>query len=230
MKKLIAIFILALSLLSTKAKAQTNVLLGISGGATYSNVLLGPSVAVEIPFHKKYELDLQDSFSPYEFHTALGNGWTNQATGTFNYKLTQRYGLNASFEDSRYSVTKVAKAGEYIHAGFDYRDVLAGSPAHFYFDYVRQIRNGIAPNGTETSQLQGGEVGFTMRWGCYSNYCIRFEEDNMFGGVKTQGNPLCDGTFYGPVTCPRTRTLSGGFTAGIYFEFPRRKETEDNIF
>ena len=52
----------------------------------------------------------------------------------------------------------------------------------------------------------------------------------MFGGVKTQGNPLCDGTFSGPVTCPRTRTLSGGFTAGIYFEFPRRKETEDNIF
>lgn len=85
-------------------------------------------------------------------------------------------------------------------------------------------------NGIETSQLHGGYISFDIRVGCAKNFCVRIQDQLSVGRVLEQGDPNCDGT-YGPVTCGnRTAAFSGGGTIGIVLEFPRHKDTENNLF
>jgi hypothetical protein len=225
-----SILLLTMMLVARPALAQSRYLVGLAGGDSWDNYSLGVSAAIEIPFARRYELDLKDTFSPVEAHVALGSGRANVTSAGGHVWLSNHWGVNGSVTDSMYDVTKVMKDADYAFGGVSYRGLLGGQPTRFTFDYIRQFNNGISPSGLESSHLQGMDVGVTTRLGCALAFCIRLSEEFSFGKVLTQGNPVCDGAFGGRVTCARTGAFGGGVTAGVMMEFPRRRWTEWEVF
>jgi hypothetical protein len=232
MKKLIyamSTFLLVM-LLNVRAEAQTRVLVGAESGSSFGNLFLGAQARVEVPFARRYELDLGDTFSPLESHIVLGHGWSNQVSAGGHYWITQGFGLNGRAEYSNYSVTQANKGLAYAFGGVTFRKVAWGSPARFSLDYIREFNNGISANGTESSHLQGGEFQIENRLGCSKNMCFRLGFDFEAGHVLNQGNPMCDGTFAEAVSCPRTQAWAGSFIGSFLLEFPRRQGHENETF
>jgi hypothetical protein len=233
--KTIAGLVLAAALLFTPSvSAQTRYMVGLDGGQAFDNSSVGVTAAIEVPFAKRYELDLKDTFSPIESHVSLGGGRAN-VTSAGGYIWFGSWGLNGKAEDSMYDVTKVTKDADYAFGGVTYRGIVGGFPSRFSFDYIRQFNNGITKSGLESSHLQGFDFGYTMRFGCIGAVCIRNSEDFVFGRVLTQSNPQCDGTFGvtggpngGP--CPRTAAFGGGVSVSVTAEFPRHRGHEYDRF
>lgn len=214
---------------------QTRVLVGTMVGSSFGNYFFGLKGGIEIPFASRYELDSQETISPFERHVALGSGWANQVSAGGHLWLTKGFGLNFSAEYSNYSVTTVRKGGEFVFGGVTWRKIAWGVPARFSLNYIREFNNGISANGTESARLQGGEFLMVARMGCSGFVCSRVEFDFQAGHVLTQGNPICDGTYGitggpngGP--CFRTGAWSGGATMGFILEFPSRPGNEDIAF
>jgi hypothetical protein len=180
---------------------------------------------------KHYELDLKDTFSPFETHVALGGGYANLTSAGGHIWLTNSLGLNGKVERTNYSVTQVSKVADYAFGGVTYRTVSLGVPSRFSFDYIGQFNNGVAPSGVETSHLQGFAFIIENRLGCAGPFCFRLENQESFGRVLTQGDQYCDGSI-GPLVpgCARGSAFGGGFTGTFYLEFPRRKATENDSF
>lgn len=232
---MIAIALVLASLLSVPVKAQTRVTVGVEGARNFDNSSIGVAVGVEVPFLKRYELDLRDAFSPLESHVSLGGGRANRVSVGGVVWLSNTVGINAKIEDSTYNVTKATKDSDYFFGGLSYRTSLGGLPVRFSSDYIRQFNNGITASGLESSHLQGFDLGYTMRFGCLGAICIRSNEDFVFGRVLTQSNPVCDGTYGvtggpngGP--CPRQAAFGGGVTASVTVEFPRHRGHEYDVF
>lgn len=231
------LFFLLAMIFTPMTHAQTRVLVGPAGGAVFDNDYGGFSAGIEIPFAKRFELDLSDTFAPLEYHVALGHGISNNiaANGRVWFHPTGHWGLEAGAKDSMYSVTKVSKDGDYAFGGLAYRNVIGGLPARISFDYVQQFNNGIDPNGVETNHVKALEVNTSVRFGCLGAVCVRLNYEFSAGYLLTQGNPQCDGTFGttggpngGP--CYRTGAYGGGTAASILFEFPRHRGHENDTF
>lgn len=209
-------------------------LVGANMGDSFGNLFFGPSVALEWPITRHFELDLKDNFSPIEQHIALGNGWANQVYAGGIGWITKSVGVNGNVEYSNYRVS-ISKHATYANGGVTFRTARPGIPMRFTFDYVRQFNNGIDATGTESAHLNAGDFNLDMRVACHLNFCFRLSFDFKIGHVLTQSNPQCDGTFGvtggpngGP--CPRTGASSGAFSSILSMEFPRRKATEANAF
>jgi hypothetical protein len=228
MKKFILSLLLALALMVPSAKAQTRVLLGLSGSNEFNNMSAGVSAGLEVPFLHRFELDLNDTYSPYETHVGLGIGHANIASAGGTVWLTDKVGLSGKLEDSGYSVTKVSKTAAYALAGATVKTYVLGFPSRVSFGYTQQFNNGIT-NGVETSHLTGGYIKVDTRLGCTGAVCYRGSEQFAAGHVLQQGNPVCDGT-EGAVTCPRNTSFGVGVSLTFSIEFPRRRTTEDNLF
>jgi hypothetical protein len=222
---------------------HTRFLTGFEGGNSFGNMFFSATAGAEIPLAKRFEIDINDSFSPLESHIALGHGWANVASGGGIVWIakSKSLGLNGSVDYSNYS-TQIAKGGYYVHSGLTWRTYAWGSPARFTFDYFRQFNNGIAcgdiagcskpgANGTETDHVQGGEFGFAVRLGSTGPANVRLTFSTSVGHVLTQGNQACDGSLgvFIP-SCKRGSTVSGGATMGLVFEFPRHRGYENNLF
>jgi hypothetical protein len=207
-------------------------LLGVSGGTSFGNAFLSTSAGVEVPFAKRFEIDLGDAFSPYEEHIALGKGWANAANASGIVWVTpgKSLGINGGAEYSNYSVS-IYKGSYYAMAGLTWRHTGFGLPTRFSFDYFRQFDNGISSNGTETDHLQGGEFTVTVRMGAVGPTVARMAFSTSVGHLLTQGDQACDGSLgvYIP-SCKRGQAVSGGATVGVNFEFPRHRGEEDSLF
>jgi hypothetical protein len=233
-------------------------LIGMHGGGDLGNYFASLDMGIEVPFAKRFELDISDGFSPvfkvynvvipFESHVNLGAGSANITTvgGIIWITPGKSVGLSGSTDYSTYS-TNIHKGSYYAHGGLTWRKVAWGIPTRFTFGYFRQFNNGIAcgtvaacalpgANGTETDHVQGGEFGFTSRMGAVGPTVIRMTFSTNVAHLLTQGNPVCDSTFgvtggNGPNgSCPRTGTVSGGASMGISFEFLRHKNHENEVF
>jgi hypothetical protein len=195
------------------AKAQT-ILAGPALTLGYGNVAVGLTGKLEIPI-KRAEIDLAETFSPYEKHIALGSGWANQfSVGGYGW-FSNHFGITGRIEDSRYS-TSIEKDSQYVMGGLAYR----GPGTRAGFGYIQEINNGIGSTGIETNHLKAAEASFDERIACWTHGCLRAYVRMDFGHSLTQGNPQCDGEFTpGHVTCPRRGALGGGEIIGMYFEF-----------
>src|ERR1700675_2912106 len=102
MKKLLLLaLIMTFVILSpSHVDAQTRVLVGIEGAQAFDNGSVGLHLGLEVPFLKRYELDLKDTSSPIETHVSLGGGRANIASVGGIVWLTKSWGLNGSVEDS----------------------------------------------------------------------------------------------------------------------------------
>jgi hypothetical protein len=216
--------------------AQTRWLVGPEGALDYDNKSVGLLAAVEIPFAKRFELDLKDTFSPIETHVSLGGGRANILTAGGIVWLNQHWGVTGSVADSMYDVTKVTKDGDFASGGFVHRGYIGGLPARVSIKYVQQFNNGITPSGLESSHLQGVQVGISGRYGCTGPVCYRLSFTFDAGKVLTQSNPICDGTYgitggNGPNgTCYRKGAIGGGSKFSFVLEFPRHRGHEYDVF
>jgi hypothetical protein len=235
--RIYATVLLAALIFTPVVHAQTRVLAGVSGGASFGNLFVGPSVAIEAPIGNRFEFDAGDDFAPVEQHIRLGSGWANTVEASGIVWLNKSVGLNGGVDYSHYHVS-IAKSGEFARGGAVIRKSYQGMPLRLTFDYIREFNNGIFPNtvtGTESAHLQAGEFDLDMRVKCYGPACYRLKFGFMVGVVLEQANPICDGSIGwtggpngGP--CPRTRASSGSFTTALSFEFPRRRSIEQNAF
>jgi hypothetical protein len=266
MKRTILAAFAVLFLFASVGKAQTPVpamtsiyddhfrfLTGLHGGGDFGNYFLSLDAGMEIPFAKRFEIDLSDGFSPvvkvynivipFEEHINLGTGSANTATvgSTVWVSPGKSLGLNGSVEYSSYS-TMIHKGSWYASGGLTWRKVAWGMPTRFTFDYFRQFNNGIAcgniaacslpgANGTETDHVQGGQFGMVTRMGTLGPTVIRMTFSTNVGHVLTQGNQFCDGSLgiYVP-SCKRGSTVSGGASMGISFEWLRHRGDEYKAF
>jgi hypothetical protein len=205
--------------------AQVRKVLGGGGGSVYSNTTASILAGVEIQ-GKKFEFDTLNIFSPYEAHTGLGTGTAGSFRASGIY-WTKSVGLTSSLQFSEYD-TVIRKRAYYGLAGIVFRgNPGKDAPMRFELDYVRQVYNKFhADTGIESSYLQGLQAKWTVRLGCSSYGCSRLFTTFDAGHVRLQSNPQCDGTFSGPVTCPRASAWSGGSTGGVVFEFPRPKNVD----
>jgi hypothetical protein len=255
MKRTILAVFAILFLFAQVSKAQTSsviypqqqefdthvrVLAGVEGGSVYGNDFLSLSTGLEVPFAKRFEADTNATFTPLEHKIGLGYGTA------YGFRLggiiwvLKSVGINGSYSQSSYVVTHAAKSGSDVFGGITYRTLAWGNPVRFNFDYVRQVNNhiacntwnqaGVCLNGTEANYLQGGDFGMTVRMGSAGPANVRMVLDVQAGRVLNQGNPQCDGTFGGPITCQRTSTMGGGASLGVVFEFPRHRDTQDLPF
>ena len=223
-------FLVLALLVSPVLHAQVRVLAGATGGSSLGNLSLGPAVGLEVPFGGRLELDLSDTFSPFESHVALGHGWADVASAGGHVWLTPGFGLNGSFEHSEYHVTGASKGYEYALGGVTWRRKAWGAPARLSLDYLRELHDGISADGTETDHVQGGEFTLEARLGCSGPLCVRMTSQFGAARVLTQSNPQCDGSFGGPVTCPRPGVWAGIFQLGLLLEIPRRRGHESDTW
>lgn len=216
-------------LLAMPLSAQTRVLAGAEAGSSFGNLFAGPSIALEQPIPHA-ELDAADTFSPAEQHIALGSGWANTVTVGGIGWVTKDVGLFGSYDYSQYHVTLVDKGADYGIGGLVLRRTAGTMPYRLTFGYVQQLNTAISSDGTEAAFLKAGSFKLDMRVKCAGPACYRLMFNFQVGHVLTQSNPVCDGTFGGPVTCARTGASSGTFVVGLYVEFPRRRATEEQPF
>lgn len=217
------LFLLMVMLFVSPVCAQTRVWIGPAGGYDFNNLSVGGNAGIAIPFGGHYELDLDDTLSPVESHMKLGHGYANSFSAQGFGWINDHWGLNGIVNPSSYRAGSVAKTSYYWFAGPAYRGVVGGFPARFTFNYIRQFRNGITPDGTESDHLQGFDLGVIVRYGCANHFCVLQSWDFDGGVVMTQGNPQCDGSFGGHVSCPRQSEMGGGFNTSLTFEFPRHR-------
>lgn len=221
-------------LFTPTARGQARILLGATGGDVYSNVFGGAAARAELPIGSRFEIDADGQISPHfdvnSYEISLlhkvglgsGNGYSYGVTG--RWWFTPYWSLDGQVEASEYSVTKTSKKEYFSEFGFSHRTLWFGGATRFGFHYVREFANGIMANGDETNFLNGGSVTIDTRVGCTWKLCFRLFTDVQAGRVLNQGNPTCDGTSSGAITCPRSSTVAGGASVSLYLEFPRRQE------
>lgn len=210
------------------------ILVGVASGESFNNAFLGPRLAAEVPLWRRFELDASFEIAP-ESKRGYGTGWETKAEIGGIAWITTKLGATSGVEFGNYSVTQASKTAMYLSSGPILRVSIFGSPSRLTFGYVRQLRNGISQNGTETNHLSGGFAALDSRVGCTGAACWRVKEEFQLGHVLNQGNPLCDGTYgdgsrVGFAPCPRSSSLGGGFTVGVALEFPRRRGRENDPF
>lgn len=228
MRKLI--LVLSVLFLARASQAQTRFLVGATGGEVFDSTLFGVTAAVEAPIGRHFELDDMGEYYPVDYHTGYGHGYSYNLRSTALIWFNKPVGIFGSINTGGYTVTKAAKCGDEIFTGLVLRHTAYGAPGRFYFDYFRQILNGIAKDGTETNHIQGGEFKYDVRVGCKGPICFRTALSVKVAKFLDQGNPVCDGQFVGPITCPRTKATTGGVEASFMLEFPRRRNRENELF
>lgn len=211
------------------------ILIGASGAQSYDNTMFGVVAGIEQPIGKRVELQLRDSFSPFEQHSGLGSGHANILRGAGIIWLTQKFGLNGTVERSSYIAGLTSKAGYYMSMGPSFRFILWEAPARLTLNYISQLHNGLSKSGIETSHLQGVAVNLSSRLGCKGAMCFRLTYEMSAGRILDIGNPVCDGTLgngsqVGFDPCPRKSGIGGGFTGSLELEFPRHRGSEMEVF
>jgi hypothetical protein len=207
---------------------HVRIIAGVNGGSIYGNDFLDLVTGIEAPLPHS-EADAAATFTPLEHKIGLGFGtaWSVRAGGIA--WLTRSVGLNTYVSHGAYRVARASKAGSDLLCGVTFRTYAFDAPLRLSFDYVRQIDNHLV-GGTESNYLQGGDFNLIWRMGAVGPTVWRMTLDVQTGWVKDQGNPVCDGTLGGRITCPRTSSNSGGASIGLQFEFPRRHGFENSRF
>lgn len=229
--------LLALAILTAMpAFAQTRMLVGADAGIDFSNESVGAVLGIEQPIGKRIEIDLYERLSPIESHLGLGSGFANIAQGGGIVWLTKQVGLSFTVERSQYDVKAAEKSSYYAQIGIVDRFLLVGSPSRFGVTDARQIYNGISPNGTESSHLNGFALSLDSRVSCARIACLRLKESFDVGHILEQGNPANDSPAAaiasGQSYHPRIGAWSGGFTFSAVVEFSRRdgRDRESELF
>jgi hypothetical protein len=179
----------------------------------------------EIPLGNRIEIDAGSSFSSARKYNASGGLEVSmEATGIF--WATRWFGLTGDFGYERLRNNLYSKGGFFENPGIVFRAYPLRLPSRLWL-------NGIVPTGSidkHTGIESNRETGVHFTWetlmGSLGPGNVRMSIGIGYFHGYNQGNPVCDGTYSGPVTCPRTSWNAGNVTVGIAYAFPKTRDNE----
>lgn len=218
MKKLIVLLALVCLFARVDANAQARKIMwaeiGTDEGLGYKLPHLAFGVGIEKPIGRRFELQAQGSWSP-DKKFGMNDGNSSGVRGRGIVWITPNIGAIAGIGYSHLWTGQYSKGGWTMAAG-----AVFGIPnidMRWTVTYLREVGNGIASDGIETNRTQGVEVAPEMKMWPIGPFGTRLALIfDLLHGLN-QGNPQCDGTFSGAVTCPRSSWNSG--TAAVRFSF-----------
>lgn len=141
--------------------------------------------------------------------------WTSKySKGTYLPTL----GIPASYLPSLASFTYAP--------GVVFRATLAGIPSRLWVDYVIPTGTINAATGIESNRLSGLEGTWEASMWNMGPFTLRLTINPAYYHGYSQGDPVCDGTYGGPVTCPRASWNTYAVALGAKFVFPRDSKTK----
>jgi hypothetical protein len=207
-------------LISTKVFAQRSVTTGTvetDGGLGYTFPVVDLTQSVEFPM-KGFELDPAVTYS-VAHKIGINNGYELSGNLAGDIWLTNSFGLADNVSYTRLKNSNYQKNSFLIEPGVAFRNERLQSKFTFY----GLIPNGTIQNGIESNRVSGLQFNWQMLMGSAGPFTIRANLLTGYYHGYSQGNPECDGTYGGPITCPRESWNTGNVEVGISFVFPKQK-------
>ena len=209
-RKLVApLLLFALLLFASSAHAQTRFTSGVTmendQGLGFSFPVVAMVAGVEQPIGSRWELD---GFGGYAIarKAAVHSGHELSAGGTVILWVTPWLGVTAGDSYTQLWTSDYSKGGWRYGPGLVFRAYPLRLPSRLWLSGV--VPSGkIDANGIESNRLSGGAFTWETLFGSAGPFSIRLALSvGVYHGYD-QGNPQCDGTWGGPVTCPRRAGL-----------------------
>jgi hypothetical protein len=205
-----------------------NTEIGSYAGLGFKPPHIAIGMSIEKPVSRRFEVDSGVSYSPDRKYIT-NDGKSFEVSGDTIFWVSHYFGLYQDVTYNRLWTSQFDKRTLAPESGVVFRTLFAGVPTRMYLDYV--IPTGrIDSNGIESNRLQGIQYNLIGRLGSIGRTTVRLGFTWQVYHYYDQGNPLCDGTFDGPVTCRRTGHVSGTSALNINFEFGRRSHDDDDLF
>lgn len=200
--------------------------IGTYAGLGYKLPHTAFGVSMEKPVSRRLELQADTRYSPdRKLITNDGQGLVVSARAIF--WANHYFGLTGGTDYSRLWTSQFNKAARHPSPGVVFRLRFLGSPTRMYLDYV--VPNGtIDARGIESSRIQGPEYYVESRMASMGPVTMRFGLKWDVYHFLDQGDPLCDGTFGGSVTCRRTGYTTG--TAALTLRFEWVKNVSNTLY
>lgn len=215
MKIKLAIACVLVCMCAITVQAQTKVVaiaeIGDARTFGYSFPDMSIGVQVEQPVLNHFEMQGTAGWSPTN-KRAIGNGNSGFAKVSGIAWLHKNIGFIAGLRYGHLWTSLYHKGGMIGSGGFVLR--IYDDDIRLYAIHTRQLFEGIDKQGIETSNTRGLEVTPEIKFG---RYRVGFRYVLVKG--LSQGNPQCDGTFVGPITCPRDPWLALSNGVRLGFEF-----------
>jgi len=178
-----------------------------------------------VPLGKRWVLDVATSYD-IAHKIGIANGYQLNDGGGAKFYITPWFGVTGSATYSFLKNSSYHKGGFNLNPGVEFRTYPLGIPSHI--DIAAFIPNGTIDRktGIESNRISG----FSVAWDAYLASAGPFDiHMTTYGGYYhgySEGNPQCDGTDPGPVTCPRASWATGNIGTTVSFYFPRTKDPD----
>lgn len=235
-------FLLALCLLVSlfgTAKAQTRLTASVEAfddrGLGYSLPVVRAGAGIEQPLGRHLEIDAFGSYAS-SHKAVLGNGHTLYASATPIVWLGDHVGITGRTRYTHLYTSAYSKGTFLPTAANTYKEVLGsfliapgvvfrgtpfGIPSRLYLDGVVPTGTINPATGIESNRLRGVEAVWEASLYDAGPVSVRFTVAPAFYHGYSQGNPQCDGTYGGPVTCQRAAWNAYTVGLGIKIVWPR---------
>jgi len=172
---------------------------------------------IERPLSQRLEAQASAKFSPdRKLITDDGHSLVASARGIF--WANHYFGLTGEASYSRLWTSQFDKTAWLPAPGVVFRLSFLGNPTRMYLDYAVPTGS-IDAHGIESSRLQGPEYYVESRLASMGPVTMRFGiKWNVYHFLE-QGNPECDGTFGGAVTCRRKGDTTAVTALTLRFEW-----------
>jgi len=189
--------------------------IGTASGLGYRLPYIDFGFGVERPIGSRFEVQWRVAWSPTP-KEATGDGKSLLLRATAIY-WTRRLGFTANVRNSWLWTSQFDKHDVRYAPGVVTRFHWLDSGQRLYVDYLIPTGGYNQKNGIESSRLTGPEI----TWEAQISDYVRVTAHYGIYHYLTQGNPLCDGSLPGPVTCPRTGGWTGTATTGLRVTWPK---------
>jgi hypothetical protein len=235
------LLLICLLLVGVAAKAQTHVTASTTifddEGLGYNLPVVRFGLGVEQPIGRHFEVDGFGSYA-ISHKAVLNNGHTVLVSVTPIVWATSWFGVTGDVRYSHLTTSAYSKGtylpssisgipaslGSFIVApGIIFRVKPAGLPSRLWIDGVIPTGRINAATGIESNRLSGVEIKWEADMYDVGPFSIRGVINPSFYHGYSQGNPVCDGTNGGSITCPRVGWTTYTIGLGVKFVFPRDK-------
>ncbi|MBZ5637852.1 MAG: hypothetical protein LAO51_03745 [Acidobacteriia bacterium] len=191
--------------------------LGTYAGLGYKLPHTAFGTSIEHPFSLRLEAQGAIEFSA-DRKLSTNDGHSVVTSGKAIFWANRYFGITAGASYSRLWTSQFDKAAWHPAPGVVFRLRFLGSPTRMYLDYVVPTGS-IDKHGIESSRLQGLEYFVESRVASVGPMTMRFGLKWDVYHLLEQGNPQCDGSLGGLVTCRRKSDTTGAAALTLRFEW-----------
>ena len=211
---------------SLNAQYFGEVQLGLDQGLGYTIPTVEFIAGVEKPINHRFEIDGYGEYgiTHKAFQSTGANGYTVVASGT-PILWAKWFGITGKTSFNHLGTHDYSKNGVFFTPGVVFRAKPLSLPSRLYLNTLIPNYGIDRKTGIEANKEIGFQFTWESRFGHFGPVDVHWLFNvNVYHGYN-QGNPQCDGTDPGPVTCPRSSWLTYTTEDGITFVFGANKDT-----